>query len=235
MIRYQGSLLDEKHIRYVQTEGKNETITELSQKLNIGRSKVGKIRAYIRYEINKEQSYYDHSRQNKVFRKIPSLLYLYEISQDGVLRNVKSKRILKGAKDKFNYTAFTFMNRSIIKHYGTHHKQRLHQLLMEVWGPPKPFPEAVIDHIDRNKDNNNISNLRWVSTLGNYRNSVLWDGRPERQYKKVFVDGIEFTSLSEAGKYIESLPDIKITYKNIMDRMYRRRKHILGHDIKYII
>lgn len=35
----------------------------------------------------------------------------------------------------------------------------------------KPFEKAQVDHIDRNRRNNNVDNLRWVSNKENSRNT----------------------------------------------------------------
>jgi len=40
----------------------------------------------------------------------------------------------------------------------------IHQLVMNTFGPARPYPpnSYVITHIDRNKKNNHISNLKWI-------------------------------------------------------------------------
>ena len=40
---------------------------------------------------------------NQNFRKIPELKYLYEVNEDGIVRNVKSKKILKPRLNKEGY------------------------------------------------------------------------------------------------------------------------------------
>jgi len=40
----------------------------------------------------------------------------------------------------------------------------VHQLVMSAWGPKRPFPpkDYRISHIDRDKTNNHIDNLKWI-------------------------------------------------------------------------
>lgn len=55
-------------------------------------------------------------------------------------------------------------------------KKYIHRLLMEAFGPPKPFPRAVVRHWDDNKDHNSLDNLRW----GNHQDNTtdaLFNGR----------------------------------------------------------
>lgn len=108
----------------------------------------------------------------KEFRKIPSLDFRYEISRDGVVRNIKSKKIKKQFITKFGYYRTSYRVNKSNPHYkkGQGWDRPLHQLVMECWGQKQPSPEYVIDHIDRNKLNNDISNLRWVTPSENMNN-----------------------------------------------------------------
>jgi hypothetical protein len=45
----------------------------------------------------------------------------------------------------------------------------LHHLVMDAFGPPKPYPEAMVLHRDDDKQNNAMSNLYW----GNHRQNRL--------------------------------------------------------------
>jgi hypothetical protein len=49
----------------------------------------------------------------------------------------------------------------------------VHQMVMELYGNPCPGKGYVIDHIDENKLNNNISNLQWLLRGENVSKSTL--------------------------------------------------------------
>jgi len=175
----------------------------------------------------------------KQYRKIPSTLFLYEVSRDGTLRNVKSKRIIRGhiGKEKNNeyvHIELTYGGR-------THHK-RMHQLVMECWGKPRPSEKYIIDHIDGDKTNNHIENLRWATRKENVENSEYYRSgeRPRRleaskfPKKPIKVNGRIFSSQWEAGKFIKEQSRCGCSVKNLCDRMYHKRKNIFGFDIQYL-
>lgn len=47
---------------------------------------------------------------------------------------------------------------------------KIHQLVMQYFGPPKPGNNYEIDHFNRNKLDNSIGNLRWVTHKENEYN-----------------------------------------------------------------
>ena len=89
-------------------------------------------------------------------------------------------------------------------------EKRLHQLVVECWGEPRPKgKDWCIDHIDENKTNNKIENLRWLPRSENTRRSHL--GRPEpkkgRPQMEVEVKQ-EIINLSEQGLSQRKIADI---------------------------
>ena len=90
----------------------------------------------------------------------------FEMNQAGVLRNLKTNRILEGAKNNRGYIVFCLSQDGLIKSVSKH------RLIAELW-IWNPDDLDCVDHQDRNKLNNEIENLRWCSVSENNRNSSI--------------------------------------------------------------
>ncbi len=87
----------------------------------------------------------------------------YLIYKDGRVYSKKYKRFLKGWIDRKGYHLVDLEKNSI----------RVHRLVAEHYIPnPNQYP--CVDHIDRNKLNNNIENLRWVNNKMNNDNKGFY-------------------------------------------------------------
>jgi len=69
----------------------------------------------------------------------------------------------------------------------------IHQLVMQYFGPQKPDEKYQIDHINRNKLDNRIENLRWVTSRENCNNRVTSNPIGERS--------IDFQTQREYTRY----------------------------------
>lgn len=81
----------------------------------------------------------------------------------------------------------------------------LHRLLAETF-LPNNHPELLkeVDHVDRDKDNNNISNLKWVSRSRNNKN------RGDDAYKRNPITKAKFREawkLRNEGKTLKEIKD----------------------------
>jgi hypothetical protein len=85
---------------------------------------------------------------------------MYSVSDDGFVMNHLTGKILVLQDDRRGYY------RVDIK--GRHRK--VHQLIASRFLPAPTEEDLVIDHIDRDRRNNNAGNLRWVSRSVNNSN-----------------------------------------------------------------
>jgi len=90
----------------------------------------------------------------------------YDVSNLGNVKNKKTSVMLKTRLKPNGYCIVDINknNRRYTKH--------LHRLIAEAF-IPNPENKPFIDHIDNNKLNNNINNLRWVTNQENQQNQKL--------------------------------------------------------------
>lgn len=81
----------------------------------------------------------------------------YQVSDQGRIKNVNSGRIFTGTRDAFGYVHVRLINPK-----GTYTLRKVHRLVAETF-LPNPEGKPIIDHIDGDKTNNALSNLRWVT------------------------------------------------------------------------
>lgn len=186
------------------------------------------------------------SNSNLEFRKIKSLNYLYEISEDGrIFRNVKSKKQNKIKLDfhhaeKGYYTTFIHVggrqpgNKTI--------RVTIHKVVAEAW--LGPCPEGLqVDHIDRNPHNNHYTNLRYVTQSEQMKNRVLGEhviAAAKRNIAKhqleiskpVLVDGKYFRSVTQASYYLAELHGKNSEHMRC--KLKRKSKVVYGHTIEYL-
>ena len=91
---------------------------------------------------------------------------LYEVSTTGLVRNKKTGNIKSQRLDKYGYMRVTL--------YPSSKTYTIHRLVMLTFKPNEK--DENINHIDGNKENNNIDNLEWCTISENckHRSTVLY-------------------------------------------------------------
>ena len=186
---------------------------------------------------------------NLEFRKIPSLKFLYEISEDGrIVRNVKSKHQLSIKLDKHHsdtgyYAFWTCVTIDGVRKVRRH---MVHKIVAECWLGQCP-DGLEVDHIDRNSHNNHYSNLHYVDHSGQMKNRKLGDhviAQAKRNCAawndKISIrvtlksDNNEITlpSLLEAARYLANI--YGCTVDHARHKLKKRRSHIFDYDVSYL-
>ena len=104
----------------------------------------------------------------------------YEVSNLGNVKNTDTNMILKQCKDTKGYYFVNLSKNGIRKNFTIHR-------LIALYFIPNPQNLPCIDHIDRIRTNNLISNLRWVSKSNNNRNRPKFKNSSSK-YMGVYFD-----------------------------------------------
>lgn len=113
----------------------------------------------------------------------------YSVTEEGKIFNDETNRELKGTYSRNEYHSVQLTIDSKPKTF------MFHRLVAEAFCD-NPNHYTIVDHIDRNKHNNNASNLRWVNSRENSLNvekkksikskKYIGDFSPENFWEKVF-------------------------------------------------
>lgn len=132
----------------------------------------------------------------------------YMIGRNSVIYNIKTGKKIKPLLGNHGYYVFNPSNNG---------KQKcvlIHRILAELYIPNDNPSRTYIDHIDRNKTNNNINNLRWTTNQENMMNMnykhisrCSKSGSYVVQYRDAtsYKHRKQFKQLVDAENYLEQL------------------------------
>lgn len=172
------------------------------------------------FDVRKELGLED--LPNEIWKDIPDFEGLYQVSNLGriksldrlmlnpskftknPLRKLKG-RILKIRVDKHGYCTVTLYSE------GTPKLCKIHRLVAQVFiHNSTPETRTQIDHIDGNKINNTVLNLKWVTSQENANNPITFvnrtlQGRERNTFCRRHVinlsTGKNFNSIREAARF----------------------------------
>lgn len=131
-------------------------------------------------------------KTNEVFLSVPGYDGLYEVSNLGNVKSLRTGKLLKQSKDKAGYKILSLTKDGKSKSF------LVHRLVAMAFLPnPDGLPE--VNHKDESHDNNVLENLEWISKKGNrnygtYRErmSMIKKGKPNpRKPKKLTLQDLE--------------------------------------------
>ena len=87
---------------------------------------------------------------------------LYEVSNFGRVVNIETGKFLRSSTSH-GYHHISLSNKGVVE------TCRLHVLVLTTFCGRKPFENAHAAHNDGDKDNNNLTNLRWATSVENQK------------------------------------------------------------------
>ena len=161
----------------------------------------------------------------------------YYITEDGKCYNSNTNNWLKG---QINYKN-GYKNYNLTLPNGTKKRFYAHRLVANAYIPNSDKRKNQINHIDGNKENNNIDNLEWVTKEENQQYALQLG---LRKYNHVFCFTkdkklvAEYKTIAEASKatnisYSLILQELKKEIKALSGGFYWNNKPFLNKTIEY--
>jgi Tol biopolymer transport system component len=118
----------------------------------------------------------------------------YAVSNHGRIKNLNTGRILTGQLTKYGYLSIGLYKTNKFKKFLIHR-------LVTIAFLCNPEKKEQVDHIDSDRTNNNINNLRWATNGENRRNTpaqhntssnikgVSWHKKTKKWQSRITIDG----------------------------------------------
>jgi hypothetical protein len=145
----------------------------------------------------------------------------YQISNFGRVKN-GSGQILKHFSDKDGYLRLKIYNEDGGKNFKLHRLVSLHFI-------PNPNNKPYVDHIDHNKTNNHISNLRFCTHQENHFNTKKinketysrFKGVSFHKHKNKWVSNIRINGIKTHLGYFSNEEDARDAYVNKAKELHK--------------
>lgn len=128
-------------------------------------------------------------------KNIPGYEGLYAATEDGQIWSYKTQKFLKLGKGGRGYLYVNLSKDGNIKTYTVHR-------LIALTYISNPDNLLEVDHIDRNKSNNSVENLRWVTHSENNLN------RDMEQFRKKIGRPVEMRDKNNHDILIKTYPSV---------------------------
>lgn len=143
----------------------------------------------------------------------------YAVSDKGKVRNNNTRQILYTSVNKYGYVKVS------LSRNGREITRLVHLLVAEAFGIRQEGLE--IDHIDGNKLNNALSNLRAVTRRENQSNPATTQKKAIIRVGRMPWESVEYPSVTEASR------QLGIPHSDISACLRGKRKHAGGYSWKY--
>lgn len=166
--------------------------------------------------------------EEEVWRPIKGFEGLYEISSYGRVKSFKGKhpKILHPDISRKGYL------RIDLRKNNEKHRKSIHRLVAMTFIENKEVEKNQVNHIDGNKQNNNVDNLEWCTNRENWDHAVAHNLVGQNRKQVICVEnGKIYQSQCEAARDLFG----HIKYENkISDVVLGIRKHYKGYHLKRI-
>ena len=140
----------------------------------------------------------------------------YGVAADGTVINLQTQKIKKQTKGNAGYLFV-----GLVDDHGKNITFQVGRLVLMVWDPKAEMFYLDCDHIDGNKANNNVENLRWLTHKENIQAINKREKRFENPHRKgwYLVSYVPGEEEDADVKYYKKLNDAEIPFETVRHRL----------------
>lgn len=161
--------------------------------------------------------------ENEEWKDVIDYLDLYQVSNLGRIKSMKTGRILKNIRNIEGYLTINLFKD------GEGTNLRVHRLVAQAF-IPNPENKPEVNHIDENKTNNRVDNLEWVTRGENNTHGTI----TERTCKKTRAIDIFNGEYVDYPSQIECSRQLKIPQSSVNACVNGKRLLVGNYMIKNI-
>ena len=164
---------------------------------------------------------------NEIWKDVSGYDVVYQISNLGRLKRVfknGAEHFLVGVRDKDGYVKVILSKSQNKKHF------RLHRLVAEAF-IPNPTDKPVVNHKDKNTQNNKVTNLEWVTVSENVIHGYLTGRNVHKRAVAQYTRDMELISLWDSMR--EASKQLGISEHNICSCCNGKLKTSGGYIWRY--
>lgn len=165
----------------------------------------------------------------------------YQVTNDGRLYSVRRSKWLRPNTDKYGYLYY------VISINSERHTLKAHKLVAECY-IPNPENKPTVDHINGDRKDNRVDNLRWATykeqqcnEITRQRSSELWAktdykamGMKRNYGRKPVIVSKDGNIVGEYPSLLEAAKSIHITYSKASEYANNKRKNKDGYELCFV-
>lgn len=151
---------------------------------------------------------------------------LYQVSNLGSVKRVKTGRILKGSEDTKGYLRVTLSKNNTVSH------QRVHRLVAQAF-ISNTDNKPQVNHIDENKTNNMVSNLNWMTAKENLNHGTHNERVSKTQSIPIIATNLKTDESTEFYGTCECARQLGLSQGGITSVLKGKRRQTGGYIFEY--
>lgn len=162
----------------------------------------------------------------EIWKDIEEYAGLYQVSNLGRVKRIKSDRVLTGCKNTGGYIQVHLSKNNVVSN------KLIHRLVAEAF-IPKSENKPQVNHIDEDKTNNRVDNLEWSTAKDNLNHGTRNERSSKTKSIPIIAISLKSGDVEEFYGTNECARQLRLNHSHITSVLKGRYKQTGGYTFKY--